>query len=229
MSSPNLAPTRIERPKLLADLAADQIRNAIIDGRFAFGQQVSEVSLAASLGTSKTPVREALLRLALEGLVEIHPQRGSFIVNLSAREVAELTRFRALIESAAIGEAIALDREAMVDRLQVNVASLHAAQAVRDVARVRALDTEFHEAIVECSGNAYLARSYALIAFKVRALRARLPEQTKPVDDCHASHGLILQAVVEGDVATAQRLLAEHIRSTEQSYLGALRVVSAAA
>lgn len=229
MSSPSPAPTRIERPKLLADLAADQIRNAIIDGRLAFGQQVSEVSLAASLGTSKTPVREALLRLALEGLVEIHPQRGTFVVNLSPREVAQLTRFRELIESAAIGEAMALDREALASRLQANLQALHAAQAEREVARVRALDTDFHEAIVECSGNAYLARSYALIAFKVRALRARLPEQTRPVDDCHASHDLILQAVTQGDVPTAQRRLAEHIRSTEQSYLGALRVAPAAA
>ncbi len=220
---------RLQRPKSLVDLAAEQIRRLIIDGRLSFGQQVSEVSLAESLGTSKTPVREALLRLAVEGLVEIHPQRGSFIFSLTPQQVSELTRFREVIEAAALGEAIRHQKSGLSERLRSNLQQLLAAEAAGDTARVRELDTLFHEGIIECSGNAYLRKAYELIAYKIQALRARLPEQVKQVDDCHQSHQDILDAAASGQVDRAQRLLAAHIRSTEQSYIEASRADERAA
>jgi len=229
ISSAKRPSQKIQRPKSLVELAVDQIRLGIIDGHLEFGQQVSEVGLAETFGISKTPVREALLHLKLEGLVDIHPQRGTFVFSLTEQQVGELTRFRELIESAALGEAVSYERAALSDRLQKNLTEMSRCEATGDHIRIRELDTDFHESILESCGNPYLRSSYDLIAAKVQALRSRLPAHSKKVDDCHHSHSEILDAVNAGASAKAQKLLREHIRSTESAYLEASRVVRVAA
>ena len=86
------------RPKSLTDLALDSIRQLIVGGELAMGAQLSEATLAAQLGISKTPVREALLRLRVDGLIEIQPQRGTFVFSLTPRQVEEICVFREMVE-----------------------------------------------------------------------------------------------------------------------------------
>lgn len=223
------AEQRIDRPRSLVDMAVERIRAAIVDGRLGFGEQVSEIGLANTFGISKTPVREALLRLRLEGLVEIHPQRGSFVFSLSEQEVHELMRFRELIESAALGEAIREDRTAISRMLEANLAAMARCEAEGNKELIPALDSDFHESILKACSNPYLRASYALIGYRFQALRSRLPVQNKRVDDCQQSHGAILEAVRAGTTARAQKLLKEHIRSTEAAYLEASRKARVAA
>lgn len=223
------AQNRIDRPRSLVDLAVDRIRTAIIDGRLGFGEQVSEIGLATTFGISKTPVREALLRLKLEGLVDIHPQRGSFVFSLSEQQVHELMQFRELIESAALGEAIREDRAGLSRALEANLAAMARCEKDGRMEMIPALDSEFHDSIVRACSNPYLRASYALIGYRFQALRSRLPVQNKKVDDCQQSHGAILAAVSTGTTARAQKLLKEHIRSTESAYLEASRATRVAA
>lgn len=220
---------RIDRPRSLVDLAVERIRSAIIDGRLGFGEQVSEIGLATTFGISKTPVREALLRLKLEGLVEIHPQRGSFVFSLSEQEVHELMQFRELIESAALGEAIREDRVSLARALEGNIAAMARCEAEGQKELIPGLDSDFHEAIVRGCSNPYLRAAYALIGYRFQALRSRLPVQDKKVDDCQHSHSEILAAVSSGATSRAQKLLKEHIRSTESAYLEASRTARVAA
>jgi DNA-binding GntR family transcriptional regulator len=91
------------------------------------------------------------------------------------------------------------------------------------------LDSDFHDSIVKTCSNPYLRASYALIGYRFQALRSRLPVQDKKVDDCQQSHGAILAAVRAGTTARAQKLLKEHIRSTESAYLEASRSTRVAA
>lgn len=223
------AEQRIDRPRSLVDMAVERIRTAIVDGRLGFGEQVSEIGLATTFGISKTPVREALLRLKLEGLVDIHPQRGSFVFSLSEQEVHELMQFRELIESAALGEAIREDRTALSRMLEDNLAAMARCEAEGNKELIPALDSDFHESILKACSNPYLRASYALIGYRFQALRSRLPAQNKKVDDCQQSHGEILDAVRAGTTARAQKLLKEHIRSTESAYLEASRQARVAA
>lgn len=232
MSNPNnpeSSELRIDRPRSLVDMAVERIRAAIVDGRLGFGEQVSEIGLANTFGISKTPVREALLRLRLEGLVEIHPQRGSFVFSLSGQQVHELMQFRELIESAALGEAIREDRSALSRMLEANLAAMVRCEVEGHKELIPALDSDFHESILMACSNPYLRASYALIGYRFQALRSRLPVQNKKVDDCQQSHGEILEAVRAGTTARAQKLLKEHIRSTEAAYLEASRTARVAA
>ncbi len=217
---------KLDRPKSLTELAEAQIRSAIIDGRLRFGEQLSEIALAANLGISKTPVREALLRLKLEGLVDIQPQRGSFVFSLTDDEVREICRFREIIEIAALGQAMERDCGEIALRLKAGLGSNR--KAGREEAELRRLDSAFHEAILDCCGNAYLQAAYKLISFKVDSLRARLPSEDEHVDACRDNHALICSLVDTGDATAAQESLRRHIRSTEASYLAANRNQEAA-
>lgn len=214
---------RVERPKTLTELVVARIREAIVDGRYRFGEQLSEASLAASMGISKTPVREALLRLQGEGLVQVHPQRGSFVFSLDEGGVRDVCRFREIVECAALAEAMRLDGAGLRRRLERNLEQMARAHESRDLAALPRLDQAFHEAIVGACGNPYLQASYALVAHKIRALRSRLPEENERVGHCQANHERIVEGIRSGDVERSQALLAEHIRDTLDSYLAASR------
>jgi DNA-binding GntR family transcriptional regulator len=219
---------KLARPKTLTDLTVESLREAIVEGRLAFGEQVSEAALAASLGISKTPVREALLRLKPDGLVEIHPQRGTFVFRVNEQQVAEICRFREILESAALAEAMARDRGALVERLEANVEEMAAAHRRRQLKRLPQLDAAFHGAILECCGNAYLRAAYSLIEHKIHALRWRLPEQNEQVEHCQHNHAVIVEQVRNGRVGRAQTTLRRHIRDTLDAYLQASRSASPA-
>jgi len=214
---------RVERPKTLTEIATERLREAIVDGQYAFGEQLSEATLAARLGISKTPVREALLRLQTEGLVEIHAQRGTFVFSLDEAGVADVCRFREIIETAALAEAMRRDARDLLARLDANVREMARAHAAHDLKALPQLDQAFHETLLECCGNTYLQASYELVAHKIRALRARLPEENERVGHCQANHARIVRQVRTGDVAKSQALLAAHIRDTLDSYLSASR------
>lgn len=216
-------PARLARPKTLTELAVTRIREAIVDGHYRFGEQLSEASLAAALGISKTPVREALLRLQGEGLVQVHPQRGSFVFELDESGVRDVCRFREIVECAALAEAMHLDTAGLLRLLERNVEQMAGAHEAHELAVLPRLDQAFHETIVGACANPYLQASYALVAHKIRALRSRLPEENERVGHCQANHERIVEGIRSGDVEHSQALLAEHIRDTLQSYLAASR------
>src|SRR5215207_1589968 len=169
MTSPTLHRLLI-RPKSLTDLAHDSIRQLIVGGELAMGAQLSEATLAAQLGISKTPVREALLRLRVDGLIDIQPQRGTFVFSLTPRQVEEICTFREVIEVSAVKLAMEARRPRLVKALQANVREMALARKTRDWKAIRQLDEAFHEAIVDHCGNAYLMQAYRLIALKIGAL-----------------------------------------------------------
>ena len=220
---------QLERPKSLTELAEDSIRQLIVSGAFALGEQLSEASLAAQLGISKTPVREALLRLRADGLIDIQPQRGTFVFSLTPEQVDDICRFRELIEVAALGAGMQARRAELVRELEANVQRMAEAQAASDWRAIPLLDQAFHEVIVEQGGNAYLAQAYELVASKIRALRSRLPEENDRVGHCQENHAAIVRLIRKGDVARAQQALALHIRDTRDSYLQASRQPTAPA
>lgn len=212
---------KLERPKSLTDLAVERIRSTIVEGKFALGEQLSEVALANDLGISKTPVREALFQLKMEGLVDVHPQRGTFVFQPSEEEVREICSFRELIECAALARAMEYSREELVQLLRPLLKETEAAGRRRNAKAIPDLDARFHEAIIEASHSSYLASAYSLVASKIRALRSRLPENDEQIGHCNDVHGQIVAEIESGTIARAQKVLREHIRSTQDSYLAA--------
>jgi DNA-binding GntR family transcriptional regulator len=210
------APLRLERPQLLTELACERIRSAIVDGELKLGEQVSEAQLAQRLGVSKTPVREALLRLKGDGLVEIHPQRGTFVFRLDAAQVGQLCRYRATIETAALREAAAAQPGELVRTMARCVTEMRKAVRVRDQKALARLDMEFHGAFFAHCGNPYLLAGYDVIRWQLIAMRHRAP-----IDNPVSSHQVLVDAVSSGVIERACTLLVAHVLENEARYSAA--------
>jgi DNA-binding GntR family transcriptional regulator len=221
--------SQLERPRSLTELAEERIRSLIVTGAFALGEQLSEVQLAGRLGISKTPVREALLRLRHGGLVEIHPQRGTYVFTLDEAGLDHVCQFRTVIECEALVDAMKHRPAELQQALDGCMTDLKRAAAKGQWREFPRLDTEFHNALVRTCDNAYLKTAYELVASQVAALRYRLDTHSADVRHCQEEHATLVEAVREGDGRKARALLKAHIQGTRVSYLIACRPPVAAA
>lgn len=203
---------KLERTKSLTDMAIESIRASIVEGRLGLGEQLSEAALALALGISKTPVREALLQLRGEGLVDIHAQRGTYVFKVNDDDVAQICRFREILESAALAGAMAKDTAGLVAELDANL------RTPKTKVPLPELDADFHGIVMRRSGNDYLRSAYSLIEHKIHALRWRLPRHNEQISECQQNHAVIVERVRAGKVAQAQTLLKQHIRETQEAY-----------
>jgi DNA-binding GntR family transcriptional regulator len=204
---------RLERPQLLTELAFDRIRNAIVKGDLKLGEQVSEAQLAQSMGISKTPVREALVRLKIEGLVDIHPQRGTFVFKLEPDQVGQLCRFRAMVESTALRESATNNQADLVREMSRCVAEMRPAEAAKDLQALARIDMDFHWQFFAFCPNNYLRGAYDLIRYQLIALRHR-----SHIHNAVDSHQVLVEAVSSGNIDAACVLLQEHVLENEARY-----------
>jgi DNA-binding GntR family transcriptional regulator len=199
-------------------MATERIRDAIVGGDLKLGEALSEEKLAAMLGISRTPVREALATLHVQGLITVLPQRGSFVFRPDEADVQALCEFRAMAETQAMWLAHARDREGTIARLQASQARMIAAHAAGDFGASAAADAAFHDALLEGCGNQFLSAAYAIIGGRVSAIRSMLldPEDIwrKSADE----HEDILSAFAGADLLLAQAALATHIMKMRERY-----------
>jgi DNA-binding GntR family transcriptional regulator len=135
------------------------LKRAILERIHAEGALLSEAEIAATVGVSRTPVREALLRLESEGLVALYPKRGVLVRPVSAAEIEDVIDARRLVEVHAAGRAWA-HRQRLAGELEQLLDAMRAARDDTDVPGLMAADRAFHEAVVAGGGNAILSELY---------------------------------------------------------------------
>jgi DNA-binding GntR family transcriptional regulator len=209
----------LKRPRTLTEQAADAIRARIVSGDFQLGEALSEITLAAELGVSKTPVREAFLQLKNEGLVEIQPQRGTFVFQMTSEQILQLSAFRELLEVEALRIAMRSNATALGDALHRIVASMTDAVAAGDSRLYRQIDNDFHQDIIVACGNSFIESAYSGIAFRVQALRNRLSLQPDQNNRSLDEHRQLANIVKAGDAEAAAKMLLDHIRATLREYI----------
>jgi DNA-binding GntR family transcriptional regulator len=213
---------KIERPKSLTELVVNELRARIVDGRLRLGAALSENALAAELGLSKTPVREALLQLKLERLVEVLPQRGTYVFRLAADQVILISELREILEIAAVAAAIERNHPELVKRMSVLFEGMRAAYDGGDNVGYRRLDGQYHQTIIDLCGNPYIGDAYSQIGFRIQALRSRLSIETTLNRLSMKDHREMLKLIKAREVEPLQTLLRAHIHQTKQSYLDVL-------
>lgn len=191
------------------------IQDRIVRGELAFGARLSDRGLAAVLGISRTPVREALSRLAQAGLVSIRPQSGSFVWTPDAAAVRALCEMRAVLECGALRLAAGREPERLAAALSLPLAGAALAIEEGDCIRAELMDTAFHEALVEAAGNPLLVEAYRAIAAKVTALRHRLPRDPARLARAVAQHRRIQDLALAGRLPEAEAELAAHVRNVQ--------------
>ena len=215
---------KIKQPKLLAQLVVERVRQAIIDGDFALGEQISEERLAESLGVSRTPVRDAMIRLQLQGLVSIQPKRGTFVFDPVPQDVIDVCRYRKMLETGAIRLALGHARAALVKDLQIIVARMSDALADGDAVAYGRLDSNLHQCFVNHSGNPYIREAYDLVSGQIAALRTTL---TSPAHDLRrisfGEHERFLAMATDNQSDALCELLGAHIDRTEDVFAATLK------
>lgn len=221
----NVTHLRAHRSRSLADQAAEAIRARIVSGEFELGEALSETALAVKLGVSKTPIREAFLRLKTEGLVDIQPQRGTFVFDMTAEEVRALSELREVLEIAAARLAIRRRAKPLADALDDVIAGMRDALKHGNPLEYRTLDGIFHQRIIEHAGNAFLQASYDMIAFRVQALRNRLSLDPVLNTGSFREHRQFAALVRAGEIYRASTRLSDHIRATAANFLRVVGLV----
>jgi len=211
------------RPPSLAAIVTERIRNAIMNAEFKLGEALSEDSLATIFGVSRTPVREALTALQVQGLIEIFPQRGSFVFLPSVSDLAELSDFRELIETQALELCFSRNPSGTIAGLRAASAAMPAAERCGDHLAFAREDGAFHTTFIEHCGNRYLIESYKLISGRVAAMRAnQLSSGGRPRSTLMEEHNAIIDAFSAGNIRKAKQLISAHISAMPDSYGAAL-------
>lgn len=203
--------------KSAAHQVRDNLRDAIIDGQFAMGENISEDRLTALFGVSRSPVRDALNELKFIGLVEILPKRGSFVFLPDAAEVADLCEFRLMLEREAVTLAMARDAQALTGRLRDICARMARAEQAGDHAGYSRADTDYHAAFFEFCGNRLVCDAYALADARIATLRTALTAPSDERRDASFREHIDMTGQLEhGDMAGFAATLSEHIDRTRR-------------
>ena len=190
----------------------EHLRDEIISGHLTPGTELHEVALARSLGVSRGPIREALGRLATEGLVTIRPRRGAVVRALSSDEFIEAYQVREALEMMAVRLAVpklTADDLAAMERLIEEMASRAEAG---DVQGFFEANTEFHQRFFEVADNRMLAELYRQLRGQIDRHRFRSLELRGDLRRSIDEHRAMLWAARTGDVERAVRLTSDHIR-----------------
>jgi DNA-binding GntR family transcriptional regulator len=194
----------------LSEHAYGRIRAAILSGGYAPGRRLRERQLAGELGVSTTPIKEALKRLELEGLIVTAPRRGTF-VRYSPETASEMALIRASLESAAARLAAMKITPAEAALLGDHLATMRLATRAEDHERVVESNAQFHQLICRIAGNAYLLQLLQTLKVYEELNRRRALRSHGEAELGLAEHAAILAALGARDPDLAERLMREHI------------------
>jgi len=190
----------------------EHLREEILSGRLTPGTELQEVALAESLGVSRGPLREAIGRLAAEGLVTVRPRRGAVVRALSKEEFLEAYQVREALEVMAVRLAVPELTRSEVTALERLTDQMAARAEDGDVQGFFRANTAFHQTFFDAAGNGMLAELYRQLRGQIDRHRLRSLELRGNLDRSIAEHKAILRAAKAGDVERAAHLVAEHIR-----------------
>ncbi|MDJ0340298.1 GntR family transcriptional regulator [Streptomyces sp. H10-C2] len=188
------------------------VKQGVLERSYEGGTLLTEGDLAEAVGVSRTPVREALLRLEAEGLIKLYPKKGALVLSVSAQEIADVVETRLLVEQHAVARLVPAPPPALLARLEELLAEQRGHAEAGDLAAFAVADRCFHAEIVRAAGNRILAHLYDQL--RDRQLRmgvATMHAEPSRVAKNLAEHGEILAALRAGDGERAAALVHRHV------------------
>lgn len=191
---------------------ADVLRDRIAIGEVEPGARLIELEIARELGVSRSPVREALLRLSEEGLVEMVPYRGAIVVPLRRKRLQDLLDVRLALERFAIVRLCQASAPDAIEALRSHVERIAAALQRGDARAAVAADLAMHRALVALTDNAVLLRSFDGLLNQFRLYIRVTSKHYRRAEDLADEHRGLLAAIRDGNAVRAQEILDAHIR-----------------
>lgn len=195
-----------------AQRAYDFTKWAILNAVYAGGDLITEGGLASEIGVSRTPVREALLRLEVEGLVRLYPKKGAIVSSFSVAEAEDVLEARVLVENFTAGRSFA-NRATLLPALEETHAEMTQRMRERDTAGFTDADRRFHELIVDAAGNGVLSAIYRTLRerqtlFTSVLMRGRADRMAAAV----AEHDKIIETLHGDDEAVFCQAVNDHLQ-----------------
>lgn len=194
-----------------------QIEQSILSGEYAPGEALVETKLSAKLGVSRTPVREALCQLELDGLVHNTPNKGTVVVGVSERDIDDIYTIRSLIEGMAARWAAEYITEQEISELTENVELQEFYLARADIERVRTLDDRFHAILYDACRSRIIRQMLSNLHHHILQARADSLYSEGRASAAVAEHRKILSALQERDGAAAEQCTCEHIVNAKKN------------
>lgn len=189
------------------------IRDDILKGKYEENEELRESTLGKELGVSRTPVREALRQLELEGLVKIIPNKGAYVTGITGKDVSDIYVIRSLLEGLCARWATEHITEEQIDKLEeiILLSEYHVNKKKELASQVTKLDGEFHEVLYEASNSRILEHVLSDFHNYVQSARKMSVTKQDRAEKSIAEHKEILQAIKEKDADRAEKLANEHI------------------
>lgn len=191
-----------------------KVREDILSGKYADNEELKEATIGAELGVSRTPVREALRQLELEGLVTIIPNKGAYVTGISQKDIHDIYVIRSYLEGLAARWACERITEPEIDEIEeiVYLSEFHTKK--KHYEQVVELDNKFHESIYRASGSKILEHELTTFHHYVERIRKKSLGKEERAKKSNGEHTAILDAIRNRDGELAEKLAHEHIIQT---------------
>ncbi len=208
----------------LREVVFKTLRNAIIRGELRPGERLMEEKLAKNLEVSRTPVREAIRMLELEGLVVMLPRKGAEVARITVEDLEEALEVRMAIEDLAVRLAsLRIDEEGK-EKLKKAAEAFDAALEQKDVVKIVEKDERFHDVIFEATKNRRLVSLAHSLREQVYRYRYEYVKDFSTHDKLSREHSRIMEAILDGDVVKAQQSMRGHIYDQLQQIIQMIMV-----
>ncbi len=215
----SLTKINLDNYKPLRDVVFENLRTAILEGNLKSGQRLMEVQLAEQLGVSRTPIREAIRKLELEGLVVMLPRKGAYVANMSFKDLIDVLEIRATLEGLAASLAAERRRDEDITEIERVAKEFEVSVREANIDNVLKKDVEFHEKIFLMANNKKLYQLITSLWEQVHRFRVTYVSNYEASLSLVDEHNRILEAIKSGDSELAKKYATEHIEIAEQFFM----------
>ncbi|TYP51657.1 GntR family transcriptional regulator [Thermosediminibacter litoriperuensis] len=214
---------KLDNYKPLREIVFEALREAIITGELKPGERLMEVQLAEEMGVSRTPVREAIRKLELEGLVVMIPRKGAYVAGLSLKDAADVFEIRQSLEGLAAALAAERITDEEIESLERILVEITEAAENDDVETAIRKDAEFHQILFKATRNDRLVQIINNLKEQIDRFRTQSFANRARVRSLLEEHKKIVEAITDRNVELAKKLAEEHIEKVENNVMNMLR------
>lgn len=203
----------------LRDVVFNTLRQAILKGELQPGERLMEIALAERLGVSRTPIREAIRKLELEGLVTMIPRRGAQVANITEKDLNDVLEVRMCLENMAIEKACQQMSEEDIISLKKEADAFGSTIEDGNLTRLAEADEAFHELIYQASNNARLIQVLNNLREQIYRYRIEYLKEENLRKSLADEHECLYQAISRRDVELAKKICNEHLENQRKAIL----------
>lgn len=206
----------------LRDVVFNTLREAILKGDLVPGERLMENTLAEKMGVSRTPIREAIRKLELEGLVTMVPRKGAEVAKITEKDIRDLLEVRATLEALAVRLACERMSDETIEKLNILKEEFARAAKKKDVNLIIRKDVEFHDAIFSSTGNDKLIQIVSNLREQIYRFRVKYIQEMPDYQVLIDEHEEIVENIKNGDIKAAEKMAINHIANQEKAVIDML-------